>query len=141
MKKAIRITAIFLALVLTLAYPVSAATPESAAPYAATYLTSYNAEITVLNGSQFRVDFWVNSDIKLDTIGASTITIFRSLDGTNWHTWKTVSGNTASQKSYYESYVDFEEDCDIYYMAKVTIIGTKNNNTDTRYVYTGTIRL
>ena len=144
MKKAIRITAVFLALVLLLTFPVSAAMPESAAPCAATYLTGYDAGITVLNGSQFRVDFWAQSDTKLDAIGASSITIFRSMDGVNWSTWKTISGQsgmTVSQKYSYSSYMDFEEDCDVYYMAKVTIIGTKNNSTDTRYVYTGTIRL
>lgn len=144
MKRFYRTLSLFLAFTLAMTFPASAAVGETVAPNASLLLRDYSATISAISSSQFKVTFEAYGTQQLDTIGASSITIYASSDGSNWSSIQTVSGlsgMTASQKSSYKSFVTFDGDGEFYYMAKVTIIGMKGSTTETRNVYTGTIHL
>ena len=144
MKRFYRILSLFLAFTLAMAFPASAAVGNTVTPNASSVLLDYSATISATSSSQFKVTFSVQGAQQLDTIGASSITIYASSDGNNWSSIQTVSGlsgMTATKKTSYSSYVNFDGDGEFYYMAKVTIIGATGSTPETRNVYTGTIHL
>lgn len=131
-------------LVLILVVPVSAATVPDAAPCASTYFNSYSANISSQGSSAFRVSFTVWAKRTMDKLGADSITIYRSMDGSNWSNMGTVSGlagMTDEDTFYYNSYLDFSGDAGVYYQAKVGIIAEKDGGSETRYLFTDVIRL
>ena len=80
----------------------------------------------------------------MDKLGADSITIYRSMDGSNWSNMGTVSGlagMTDEDTFYYNSYLDFSGDAGVYYQAKVGIIAEKDGGSETRYLFTDVIRL
>ena len=77
----------------------------------------------------------------MDELGALSISIYESTDGTNW-TWKktfthdSTSGMLSYNDDYHSGYVSYNGVAGRYYKAYVCIWGGKDGDGDTRYFYT-----
>lgn len=141
----IRMMAITLVIALTLPMGVSAATVETVQPRASDYLDSYNAYVYCAGDGAIQVWFTVTGTEYMDTLGALTIRIYESTDGTNW-TWKksftndTTTSMIGYNDYYYSGHVDYQGVIGRYYRAYVTIWAGKNGQGDSRYFYTSAKR-
>ena len=141
----IRIMAIVLTVAMILPVGVSAAAAEPVQPRASDYLSSYNAYIYCAGGGKIQVWFTVNGTDYMDTLGALTIRIYESTDGTNW-TWKksftndTTTSMIGYNDFYHSGHVDYQGVIGRYYRAYVTIWAGKNGQGDSRYFYTSAKR-
>lgn len=141
----IRMMAITLVIALTLPMGVSAATVETVQPRASDYLDSYNAYVYCAGDGAIQVWFTVTGTEYMDTLGALTIRIYESTDGTNW-TWKKSFSNgnypnmIGYNDYYYSGHVDYQGVIGRYYRAYVTIWAGKNGQGDSRYFYTSAKR-
>lgn len=104
MKKSIRFLSLFLAVVLLLAIPVSAA---EISPYASNYFMGYGAYLEEATSSSFEVWFTVTAVGTLEKLGVNYIDIERSSDGVNWSVVKTYTkesySNLVASNAYYHS--------------------------------------
>ena len=141
----IRIMAMVLTVAMILPAGVSAAAAEPIQPRASDYLSSYNAYIYCAGDGKIQVWFTVNGMDYMDTLGALTIRIYESTDGTNW-TWKKSfsNGNYPELIGYndyfHTGHVDYQGVIGRYYRAYVTIWAGKNGQGDSRYFYTSAKR-
>lgn len=110
-------------------------------PRASDYLSSYNAYVYLPGTGAVRVYFNVEGTNYMDELGALSISIYESTDGTNW-TWKktfthdSTSGMLSYNDDYHSGYVSYNGVAGRYYKAYVCIWGGKDGNGDTRYFYT-----
>lgn len=110
-------------------------------PRASDYLSSYNAYVYLPGTGEVRVYFNVEGTNYMDELGALSISIYESTDGTNW-TWKktfthdSTSGMLSYNDDYHSGYVSYNGVAGRYYKAYVCIWGGKDGNGDTRYFYT-----
>lgn len=110
-------------------------------PRASDYLSSYNAYVYLPGTGEVRVYFNVEGTNYMDELGALSISIYESTDGTNW-TWKktfthdSTSGMLSYNDDYHSGYVSYSGVAGRYYKAYVCIWGGKDGNGDTRYFYT-----
>ena len=104
MKKSIRFLSLFLAVVLLLAIPVSAA---EISPYASNYFMGYGAYLEEATSSSFEVWFTVTAVGTLEKLGVNYIDIERSSDGVNWSVVKTYTkedySNLVTSNAFYHS--------------------------------------
>lgn len=134
---AIRVIAFLLVIVLVAPIGVSA----SVQPRASDYLSLYSAYVYLPGDGEVRVYFNVQGTTTLDEIGALSIKIYESTDGTNW-TWKDTfmhdltPGMLAYNDWLHSGYVSYNGIAGRYYKAYVCIWGGKNGDGDTRYFYT-----
>lgn len=134
---AVRVIAFLLVIVLVAPTSVSA----SVQPRASDYLSLYSAYVYLPGDGEVRVYFNVQGTTTLDEIGALSIKIYESTDGTNWTWMKTFKHNTTSgmlgyNDFYHSGYVSYNGIAGRYYKAYVCIWGGKDGNGDTRYFYT-----
>jgi hypothetical protein len=133
----IRIIAFLLVMVLVSPMGASALVQ----PRASAYLDSYNAYVYLPGTGEVRVYFNVQGTNIMDELGALSIAIYESTDGTNW-TWKktfthdSTSGMLGYGDFYHSGYVSYNGVAGRYYKAYVCIWGGKNGQGDTRYFWT-----
>lgn len=133
----LRFAAFLLVTVMLLPMTVSAAVH----PRASAYLDNYNAYVYLPGDGEVRVYFNVQGTTTLDELGALSIKIYESTDGTNWTWMKTFKHNTTSgmlgyNDFYHSGYVSYDGVAGRYYKAYVCIWGGKDGDGDTRYFYT-----
>ena len=138
----IRLMAVILVVALTLPMSVGASAVETVQPRASYYLSSYNAYVYSAGNGKIQVWFTVTGTSRMDTIGALTIRIYESENGSNNWTWKKSFTNDTTatmigyDKTYYSGHVDYQGVVGKYYRAYVTIWAGKDGDGDTRYFYT-----
>lgn len=136
-KNIVRIIAFLLVVTMIVPVGVSAAVQ----PRASYYLSSYNAYVYLPGDGEVRVYFNVEGTDYMDELGALSIAIYESTDGTNW-TWKktfthdSTPGMLSYNDDFHSSYVSYNGVAGRYYKAYVCIWGGKDGQGDTRYFYT-----
>ena len=137
----IRITAIFLVLVMLVPVGASAAVIETVQPCASYYLNSYNAYVYPAGSGKIQVWFTVTGVDTMDELGTLRIGIYESTDNIKW-TWKktfthdSTAGMLAHNVVYHSGHVDYQGVAGRYYKAYVCVWGGENGQGDTRYFYT-----
>lgn len=134
---------IALILVLSLISPcaVSAVTTEEITPYASKYLSLYSAYVYVTASGQIQVWFDVMGTGTMDEIGALSIMLYESSDGTNWTWLKTFQHDTTSGMLFYgDDYISSHVSrsggsTSKQYKAYVCVWAGKNGTGDTRYFW------
>ena len=138
----IRMLATILVMALIFPMSVGATAIETVQPRASYYLDSYNAYVYPAGSGKIQVYFSVIGTEYMDTIGALTIRIYESDNGSNNWTWKKSfsNGNYPSMIDYNDYYhsghVDYQGTVGKYYRAYVTIWAGKDGDGDTRYFST-----
>lgn len=133
--------AVFLIMALILPVGARAATAEAVQPRASLYLDSYNAYIYAAGSGKIQVYFSVIGTDYMDELGALTIRIYESTNGSTW-TWKksftheSTSGMLGYDDFYHSGHVDYQGVAGRYYKAYVCIWAGENGDGDTRYFYT-----
>lgn len=134
---------IALCLILSLCFPVSANATEASgsSTRASRYLDAYSAYVHVTSGGQVQVWFEVMGTGDMDEIGALSIMLYESSDGSNWTLVKTFLHNTTSgmlyEDDYYvSSHVSWDKgSVSKQYKAYVGVYAGKNDTGDTRYFW------
>ena len=138
---AVRIIALLLAFVLMLPVNVKAASAESIQPRASYYLDNYGAYVYLPGDGEVQVYFNVLGTGFMDELGALSIQIHESTDGTIWY-WKetfkhySTPGMLSYNDNYHSGYVSYDGIRGRYYKAYVCIWGGKDGDGDTRYFWT-----
>ena len=138
---AVRFIALLLVLLLTVPVYANAAGVEIAQPRASAYLDNYGAYVYLPGNGQVQVYFNVTGTDDMDELGALSIAIYESTDGTNW-TWKTTfkhdltPGMLSYNDDFHTGHVTYNGVVGRYYKALVCIWGGKNGQGDTRYFWT-----
>lgn len=136
------ISVIALTLVLSLVAPctVYGATNEAIAPCASDYLSLYSAYVYVTEKGEVQVWFEVMGTGDMDEIGALSVRLYESSNGTNW-TWVDTIFHEESDLMLFEddyyvsSHVSFQGSTNKSYKAYVCVWAGKNGNGDTRYFW------
>lgn len=140
-KAIIRLLSILFALVLVIPQTAFAATPDSSQPYASRYLTSYSAYVYVTSSGTVQVWFDVMGTGDMDEIGALSIILYESSDGTNWTRVKSFLHESTEdmlfEDDYYvSSHVSWANgSTSKQYKAYVCVWAGKNGTGDTRYFW------
>lgn len=138
-KKSTAIRIIAFLLIMVMICPVGASAVVQ--PRASAYLDSYNAYVYLPGNGEVRVYFNVQGTNTMDELGALSIAIYESTDGTNW-TWKDTfmhdltPGMLSYNDDFHASYVTYNGVAGRYYKAYVCIWGGKDGQGDTRYFWT-----
>lgn len=137
----VRLMALLLIIVLTLPIGASAAMPEAVQPYASSYLSTYGAYVYLPGGDEVRVYFNVQGTGYMDELGALTIELWESPNGSDWDWVETFNHDTTSgmlsyNDDYHSGYVSYDGTAGYYYKAYVGIWGGKNGSGDSRYFWT-----
>ena len=135
-----RIFVLILVLSLTIPYYVSAATIETAQPYASNYLTAYNTYFCDMGNGRIEIWYEVMGTGDMDEIGVLSIRLYESSDNINWTRVKTYSHEHYSSMLAYDdwshiSYVSYQGTAGKYYKAYVCIWAGKDGSGDTRYMW------
>ena len=136
-----RFVALFLVFSLSMPICANAAAVEPIQPRASAYLDNYGAYVYLPGNGEVQVYFNVTGTGTMDELGALSIRIYESTDGTNW-TWKKTftHDSTAGMLSYNDyfhyGYVTYNGVAGRYYKAYVCIWGGKDGQGDTRYFWT-----
>ena len=129
---------IALLLILSLSIPAYA---TSIQPRASLYLDNYGAYVYLPGDGEVRVYFNATGTGYVDELGALSIAIYESTDGTNW-TWKktfthdSTPGMLSYNDYFHSGYVSYNGIVGRYYRAYVCIWGGKDGDGDTRYFWT-----
>ena len=134
---------IVLLLVFSFIVPVyaQAAETESVQPRASAYLSSYGAYVYLPGNGQVQVYFNVTGAGYMDELGALSIQIHESVDGTIWY-WKetfkhySTPGMLDYNEIYHSGYVSYDGIRGRYYKAYVCVWAGKDGDGDTRYFWT-----
>lgn len=140
---AIAIRVIALCLIISLVFPVGANAVESeqVSPRASYYLDSYSAYVYVTSGGTVQVWFDVMGTGDMDEIGALSIILYESSDGTNWTRVKSFLHESTEdmlfEDDYYvSSHVSWANgSTSKQYKAYVCVWAGKNGTGDTRYFW------
>ena len=138
----IRMLAVILVIALIIPMSVGATAVATVQPRSSAYLDAYNAYIYPAGDGKIQVWFTVHGTDYMDTIGALTIRIYESENGSNNWTWKKSFSNgnypsmIANDDYYHSGHVDYQGTVGKYYRAYVTIWAGKDGDGDTRYFYT-----
>lgn len=146
-RKTLHFRLLIICLTISLLCPcyVSAATQETAQPYASNYLDMYNTYICAMGSGKLQIWYTVIGDTTMDEIGVLSIRLYESSDQTNWTRVKTYSHENYStmliEDDYaHSSYVSYNGTAGKYYKAYVCIWAGKNGSGDTRYMWTAVER-
>ena len=137
----VRLIALILVFSLSIPAYANAAAAELVQPRASAYLETYGAYVYLPGNGQVQVYFNVTGTDDMDELGALSIEIYESTDGTNW-TWKktfmhnTTSGMLSYNDDFHTGHVTYNGVVGRYYKAYVCIWGGKNGQGDTRYFWT-----
>ena len=137
----VRLMALLLIIALTLPIGASAAIPETVQPYASSYLSTYGAYVYLPGDGEVRVYFNVQGTGYMDELGALTIELWESPNGSDWDWVETFNHDTTSgmlsyNDNYHSGYVSYDGTAGYYYKAYVGIWGGKNGSGDSRYFWT-----
>ncbi len=136
-----KVLALFLIISLIFPVSVSAATVETAQPYASRYLSAYNTYIyRVGTNGEIHVWFDVMGTGYMDEIGVLSIVLYESTDNSNWSYVDTFlhednESMLIYDDFYHASYVSYQGSTTKYYKAYVCIWAGKNGGGDTRYMW------
>lgn len=138
MKRFLRITSLVLALVLVYAVPAYAV--EEASTRSSSYFATHDLYLSQKTSTKFQVHFDVDAIGTMDELGAKTIKVQRSPDGTTWTTMFTYYREYYPQlidenTSFHAAYVPYTGTEGYYYRAKVTFYA-KNSNGSATYTLT-----
>lgn len=108
------------------------------------YLDAYTTYIYPDGGGNIEIWFDVTATGTMDEIGALTIILKESTDGTTWYTVKTYlhanyPNMLASNEMFYTSHVDYSGVSGRYYKAYVTIWAGEDGGGDSRQIITSII--
>lgn len=111
---------------------------------ASSYFNSYRAYCYKASSTDLQVYFGVIATGVMDEVGANSITVQRSSDGTNWTTVKTYTKASypqlkATDISFHSGYVSYTASSGYYYRAIVEFYARNNNGTGYHYYYTAKI--
>lgn len=135
-----KMIAVCLILVLVMPTLVSAAEPDGVVPYASYYLDAYSAYVYVTSSGEVQVWFDVMGTGDMDEIGALSILLYESSDGTNWERVKTFRHSTTAgmldyNDYYISSHVSWQGSTSKQYKAYVCVWAGKDGDGDTRYFW------
>ena len=136
-----KIVALCLAIVLIIPATVYANEADSITPYASYYLDSYNTYICDMGSGKIQIWFDVMGTGTMDEIGALSIMLYESSDGSNWTLVKTFLHDSTSdmlfEDDYYvSSHVSWANgSTSKQYKAYVCVWAGKNGTGDTRYFW------
>lgn len=138
---ALKLIAVVLIVALTVPGHAFAAQPETVQPMASYYLTSYNSYVCAMGNGRVEVWFEVTGVVYMDDIGSLSILLFESTDKVNWTQVETFlhedyDNMLAQGEIDYVSYVPYQGVAGRYYKAYVGIWAGKNDDGDTRYMWT-----
>ena len=138
MKRIMRLVCLVLAV--TMCVAVSAYAMEQD-PKASSYFAAYRAYCTATSSTSLTVSVHVIAVGEMDEIGASTVIVQKSSDGTNWTTEKTFTKqDTAGMINTNIGSHAFTLTCNktsgYYYRAYVTFYAKNSTGTGYRYYYT-----
>ena len=141
MKRFIRCTCLLLVLSMMLVFPAFAA---EAAPRASNFFGSSSVYLCNISGTSFEAWFEVTGVRTMDIIGAKTIKIQRSSDGSSWTTVKTFSMDSYSSlvddnTAGHITGVSYTGSHGYYYRAYIQLYAKKGVNTATMDRYTSKI--
>lgn len=128
-------------LIIAITMPCNANAISDITPRASDYLNSYNTYLYRESWGKIQVWFTVTGVNYMDDIGALTVQIYESTDGTTW-TWVDTVRHTDQPNMlghnavYHSGHVDYRGTIGRYYKAYVTIWAGKDGNGDTRYMWT-----
>lgn len=138
---AIRFIALLLVFSLMVPVYANAAVAETVQPRASAYLDNYGAYVYLPGNGDVQVYFNVTGTGIMDELGALSIKIYESTDGTSW-TWKETfkhdltPGMLSYNDNVHASHVTYDGVVGRYYKAYVCIWGGKDGQGDTRYFWT-----
>lgn len=139
--------AVCLILVIALASPVSAsaATEDTAAPMASTFLKGYQCELVTKGGGRVDFSFYVKGDSVLDRIGVLSIEVYESVNNVDWYSVKTYSSGTytsmlTSNASSHSSSVSYYGISGRYYKAYVRAWGSDDGIGESQYFWTSVVK-
>jgi len=143
-------TSISLILVLAVLFsfgaPLASATELQIVPFASSYLDSYSAYVYSAGSKNVQVWFTVTGCTTVGQLGALTVILQESTNGTTWQTVKTFSyvdypGILAYNTGLHSGSVSYSGISGRYYKAYVTVWGGTGNNGDSRQIATGSLRI
>lgn len=120
---------------------VSGVTLSAIQPRASEYLDNYGAYIHLPGNGKVQVWFDVQGTDTMDELGALSISIYESRDGSEW-TWKktfthdSTPGMLSYNDFFHSSHVEYQGVEGRYYKAYVCVWGGKGGKGDTRYFWT-----
>ena len=137
----VRMIAFLMVMALMVPMGASAAMPETAHPYASSYLSSYNAYVYLPGNGNVQVYFNVQGTGTMDELGALFIELYESTDGSDWDCVKTfnhysTSGMMSYNDNFHSNYVSYSGVSGRYYKAYVCVWAGDNGNGDSRYFWT-----
>lgn len=142
MKRFLRCTCLLLVLATVLSIPAFAA--ETSEPRSSSFFLKSSVYLGNVSGKSFEAWFEVTGVGTMDVIGAKTIKIQRSSDGSNWTTMKTFSKDTYTSlvdtnTGYHATGVSYTGSGGYYYRAYIQLYAKKGVNTGTIDRYTSSI--
>lgn len=133
------------ALLLLVALCVAPSTSYAAEARASYYLSSYSAFVYRASGGKLEIWFDVNATGTMDDVGALTIILQSSSDGSTWSHVKTYQYTSYSSMMAHNTYsLDthvnyYGASTSLYYRAYVTVWAGKNGGGDSRQILTRTV--
>ena len=118
-----------------------AAVPETVAPQASAYLTSYTTYICSIGSGVLQIWWRVTGTGRMENIGTLRILLYESTDNSNWYWVDTFLHEDyphmlSHDDSHYMSFVDYQGVTGRYYKAYVTIWSGGDTEGDARYMWT-----
>ena len=137
----VRLLAVIMIVAMIVRMSVSAAMPQTVQPYASAYLDNYSAYVYLPGDGEVRVYFNVQGTGYMDELGALTIELWESSNGSDWDWVETFNHDTTSgmlsyNDNYHSGYVSYDGTAGYYYKAYVGIWGGKDGSGDSRYFWT-----
>ena len=140
-----RLLALVLAVAMVLPVLGNAEATQTAQPRANTHIHDYDATVQAKGSGKIQAYYKVWGMGTMTDIGAETVQIYESTDGTNW-TWKKsfryinipeLMGHGVSE---YEYTLDYQGVTGRYYKAHVTLLARNASGEETRIFFTAQTR-
>ena len=144
-KLLIKIVLALLVVCFTIPVNVMAVEPGNISPHASHYLSSYSAYCYGAGGGRVQVWFDVTGTNEMDDIGALSIELYESSNGSDW-TWvesftnRQIPSMLGHNDDIYGSHVDYQGISGRFYKANVCVWAGRNGGGDRRYFWTATER-
>lgn len=144
MKRFIRSTSLMLAILMILVTPAFAA--EELAPRASSYFMSASVYLHKTSATSFEAWFEVTATHGMQKLGARTVKIQRSADGSNWETIRTYSMDSYSNLTcentvFHGSCISYTGTPTYYYRAYVALYAKDSSGSAEWYLYTDPLKL
>lgn len=144
MKRFIRSTSLVLAILMILVTPAFAA--EESAPRASSYFVSASVYLHKTSATSFEAWFDVTGTHTMQKLGARSIKIQRSADGSNWETLRTYSMDSYSQLIgqnvfIHANCISYTGTPTYYYRAYITLYAKDSSGSAEWNLYTDPLKL